>query len=428
MEAGVSKHRVVVVGSGFGGLAAVQALAGADVEVTLIDRRNHHLFQPLLYQVATASLSTSEIAWPIRHILRSRSEVTTLLATVTGVDAAGKAVVLEDGSRVDYDSLILATGARHAYFGHDEWERFAPGLKTLEDATTIRRHLLQAFEKAELTGDNAERQALLTFVIIGAGPTGVELAGSIAELCHRVLPSDFRRIDTRATRIILVEAGDRILAGFDPKLSEYAASALQRRGVQVRTGAQVTDITAEGVRIGDAFLQSRTVLWAAGVRASPAAEWLGAETDRAGRAKVSETLRLPDDPSVFVLGDTAHIVSAGSMVPGVAPAAKQQGAYAARVIRAALRGKPAPPPFRYRHQGDLATIGRNAAIIDLGKLTLSGRLAWWVWGISHIYFLIGTRSRIFVALSWLWSFLTRQNSGRLITQSDKVVLRNDRQS
>lgn len=422
------RQKIVVIGAGFAGLELVSGLKGTDCDITLIDRRNHHLFQPLLYQVATTVLSTAEVAWPVRRLFRKRKDVTTLMADVTDIDRMRKKVICADGTKVDYDWLAVATGAGHTYFGHDEWERFAPGLKTLEDATTIRRHLLQAFEKAELTSDDAERQALLTFVIIGAGPTGVELAGSIAELCHRVLPSDFRRIDTRATRIILVEAGDRILAGFDPKLSEYAASALQRRGVQVRTGAQVTDITAEGVRIGDAFLQSRTVLWAAGVRASPAAEWLGAETDRAGRAKVSETLQLPDDPSVFVLGDTAHIVSAGSMVPGVAPAAKQQGAYAARVIRAALRGKPAPPPFRYRHQGDLATIGRNAAIIDLGRLTLSGRLAWWVWGISHIYFLIGTRSRIFVALSWLWSFLTRQNSGRLITQSDKVVPRNDRQS
>ena len=419
-------QKIVVVGAGFAGLELVANLKGVDCDITLIDRRNHHLFQPLLYQVATTVLSTAEVAWPVRRLFRDRKNVTTLMADVTDIDRGRKKVICADGTEIAYDWLAVATGAGHTYFGHDEWERFAPGLKTLEDATTIRRRLLQAFEKAELIGDDAERQALLTFVVIGAGPTGVELAGSIAELCHRVLPNDFRRIDTRATRIILVEAGDRILAGFDPKLSEYAAAALQGRGVQVRTGAQVTDITAEGVRIGDEFLQARTVLWAAGVRASPAATWLNAETDRAGRAKVSETLCLPGDPSVFVLGDTAHIISAGMAVPGVAPAAKQQGAYTARAIRAALGGKPAPPPFRYRHQGDLATIGRNAAIIDLGRLTLSGRLAWWVWGISHIYFLIGTRARIFVALSWLWSFLTRQNSGRLITQSDKFAPGNDK--
>lgn len=420
------RQKIVVVGAGFAGLELVSRLKGMECDITLIDRRNHHLFQPLLYQVATTVLSTAEIAWPVRRLFRKRKDVTTLMADVTDIDRARKKVVCANGTEIDYDWLVVATGAGHTYFGHDAWERFAPGLKTLEDATTIRRRLLQAFEKAELIGNVPEREALLTFVIIGAGPTGVELAGSIAELCHRVLPPDFRRIDTRSTRILLVEAGDRILAGFDPKLSEYAVSALQGRGVRVMTGTQVTDITAEGVSAGDVFLPSRTVLWAAGVRASPAAIWLCAESDRAGRAKVNETLRLPGDTSVFVLGDTAHIVSAGSMVPGVAPAAKQQGAYAARVIRAALNGGAAPPPFRYRHQGDLATIGRNAAIIDLGRLRVSGRLAWWVWGILHIYFLIGTRSRIFVALSWLWNFLTRQNSGRLITQSDKFASGQDR--
>lgn len=414
------KHRVVVIGAGFAGLQLVQDLDGAGCEITLIDQRNHHLFQPLLYQVATTLLATSEIAWPIRRILRRRRDVTTLLATVTGIDRAAREVLLGDGGRVPFDTLVVATGARHAYFGHDDWEADAPGLKTLEDATTIRRRLLLAFERAELARDPAERAAQLTFAVIGAGPTGVELAGIIAELAHRILPGEFRRIDTRKARILLIEAGPRILPAFIPSLSAYAARALERRGVEVRTGVPVTDVGREGIVLGDQPLPARTVIWAAGVQASPAAAWLGAKADRAGRVIVSDRLALPDDPQIFVLGDTAHVENDGQPVPGVAPAAKQQGKHAARQIRARLQGKPPSGPFRYRHMGNLATIGRNAAVIDFGRFQMKGRLAWWVWGLAHIYFLIGARSRLMVSLSWLWSFLSGQNSARLITQKETL--------
>lgn len=413
-----ARHRIVVVGAGFAGLQLVQDLRGADCAITLIDQRNHHLFQPLLYQVATTLLATSEIAWPIRRVLRDRPEVVTLLARVTGIDRAARQVTLENGGRVPFDTLVLATGARHAYFGHDEWEADAPGLKTLEDATTIRRRLLLAFERAELTADPAERDANLTFAIIGGGPTGVELAGIVADLAHRVLPREFRRIDTRTARIMLIEAGPRVLPVFPQGLSDYAAAALRRRGVQVLTGRPVTAISDREVTIGDEAVPCRTVIWAAGVQASPAAEWLGAESDRAGRVIVNAQLTLPDDPRIFVLGDTAHVEMDGQPVPGLAPAAKQQGRYAAAAIRARLAGKPAPGPFRYAHQGNLATIGRNAAVIDFGRIRLTGWLAWWIWGIAHIYFLIGVRSRLVVAVSWLWSFLSRQNPARLITQKE----------
>jgi NADH dehydrogenase len=419
MEAGVSKHRVVVVGSGFGGLAAVQALAGADVEVTLIDRRNHHLFQPLLYQVATASLSTSEIAWPIRHILRSRSEVTTLLATVTGVDAAGKAVVLEDGSRVDYDSLILATGARHAYFGHDEWEKFAPGLKTLEDATTIRRKLLLAFEAAERESDPDKRRALLTFVIVGAGPTGVEMAGAIVELARITLKDEFRRSDPAGARVVLIEAADKVLGNFRPELSEYSLHALRNLGVEVILGETVTTIDADGLVYGGKRLDAECIIWAAGVQASPVAKWLSVEADRAGRVKVEADLTVPGHPDIFVIGDAATATKPdGKPVPGIGDAAKQAGQHAARLIRARLKGDTGSMPFRYKHKGDLATIGKRAAVIDFGWIQLRGWIAWWVWGLAHIYFLIDIKNRLAVALSWLWIYLSGQRSARLITQGD----------
>lgn len=414
------KHKVVVVGAGFAGLQLVQDLKGAGCDITLIDRRNHHLFQPLLYQVATTLLATSDIAWPIRRVVRARKDVTTLLATVEGVDRDKREVILKDGGRVPFDTLVIATGARHAYFGNDHWEADAPGLKTLEDATTIRRRLLLAFERAELSDDEAERKALLTFAVIGAGPTGVELAGIIAELAHRILPREFRRIDTHRTRVMLIEAGERILPSFDEDLSAYATRALERRGVEVKTGAPVTDCSAEGIVLGDRPIVARTVIWAAGVQASPAQEWLGAEADKAGRVIVGPNLTLPDNPSIFVLGDTAHVESGGRQVPGIAPAAKQQGSYAARAIRAGILGKPVSRPFRYRHMGDLATVGQNAAVIDFGRFRMKGRLAWWVWGIAHIYFLIGARSRLMVALSWLWSYFSGQNSARLITQQDKL--------
>lgn len=417
----MQEHHVVVVGGGFGGLQLVNDLKGVPVRITLIDRRNHHLFQPLLYQVATTLLSTAEIAWPIRSLYRDRPEVTTLLAEVTGVDTAGKAVLLQNGERVSYDTLVLATGATHAYFGHDEWEPMAPGLKTLEDATTIRRRLLLAFERAEMEEDPAVRDALLTFVIVGAGPTGVELAGIISELARETLPREFRRIDTRRTKVILVEAGPRILAAFTEDLSGYAHKKLESIGVDIRTGQAVTSCTHEGVVIGDTFVPSRTIVWAAGVGASPAAQWLGVEADRAGRAVVEKDFTVPGLPDVFVIGDTALVKREdGRPVPGVAPAAKQQGAYVARLIKARIAGKPLPAPFRYRHQGNLATIGKGAAIIDFGWMKMKGGLAWWIWGLAHIYFLIGTRSRFAVAWSWLWIYLSRHHSARLITQKETL--------
>ena len=414
-------YHVVVVGGGFGGLQLANDLKGAPVRITLIDRRNHHLFQPLLYQVATTLLATSEIAWPIRSFFRDRPEVTTLLAEVVGVDSEAHQVQLKGGQTIAYDTLVLATGATHAYFGHDEWEPVAPGLKTLEDATTIRRRVLLAFEQAELESDPAVRDALLTFTIVGAGPTGVELAGIISELARTTLPKEFRNIDTSKARIILVEAGPRVLAAFAEDLSAYALKALEALGVDVRFGKPVTSCSAEGVTIGDSFVPCRTIVWAAGVEASPAAKWLGIPADRAGRAVVDKELRAPGNEDIFVIGDTASVLREdGSPVPGIAPAAKQQGDYVAKVIKAKLAGKPAPGPFRYWHQGSLATIGKSAAIIDFGWIKLRGWLAWWVWGLAHIYFLIGTRWRIAVAWSWLWIYISRQHSARLITQRETM--------
>ena len=417
----MSEHHVVVVGGGFGGLQLVNGLKGAGVKITLIDRRNHHLFQPLLYQVATTILSTSEIAWPIRHLYADRPEVTTLLGEVNGVDAQAKTVTLRSGMVLNYDTLVLATGATHAYFGHDEWEPVAPGLKTLEDATTIRRRVLLAFERAEVESDPAVRDALLTFSIVGAGPTGVELAGIIAELAHFTLPKEFRNIDTRKTRVVLIEAGPRVLPAFAEDLSAYARKALEKLGVEVLTGTPVTQCTADGVTMGEAFIPSRTIVWAAGVQASHAALWLGVPADRAGRTIVEKDLTAPGLPDVFVIGDTASVTQEnGKPVPGIAPAAKQQGGYVAKVIRARMSGKPAPAPFKYFHQGSLATIGKSAAIIDFGPFKLKGWLAWWIWGLAHIYFLIGTRSRFSVAWNWFWIYMSGQHSARLITQRETM--------
>jgi NADH:quinone reductase (non-electrogenic) len=418
----IKPHRVVIVGAGFGGLEAAHRLAGAPVGVTLIDRRNHHLFQPLLYQVATASLATSEIAWPIRYLLRNRPDVTTLYATVTGVDAQAKRVLLDDGDGLPYDTLIVATGARHAYFGHDEWEPFAPGLKTLEDATTLRRRILVAFERAERETDPQRRAALLTFVIIGAGPTGVELAGTIAELAQDTLPPDFRNIDTHKTRVVLIEAGPRVLAGFPDDLSAYAHRSLESIGVEVMLGQAVTECNADGVVYGGNRLDTKTIIWAAGVRASPAAEWLGAPADRAGRLQVLPDLTVPGHPDIFAVGDTVTINGPdGKPVPGIAPAAKQQGRYVADTIKARLSGS-ALSPFHYQHAGSLAQIGKRKAVIDFGRIKLRGTVAWWIWGIAHIYFLIGLRNRLSVAISWLWIHARDQRAARLITQgSSKVV-------
>ncbi len=412
-------HHVVVVGAGFGGLAATHGLAGSDIKLTIIDQRNHHLFQPLLYQVGTATLSTSEIAWPIRHLVRKRKEVTTLLGAVTGIDMQNRSVLLEDGGTVSYDTLVLATGARHAYFGHDEWEPYAPGLKTLEDATLIRRRILLSFERAERETDASRRDALLTFVIVGGGPTGVELAGAIAELAHHNLPDEYRHIDTRRARVVLIEAGPRILPSFTDDLSAYAHAALERLGVEIHLGSPVSNCSAEGVIYGDRVLAAKVILWAAGVRASSAAAWAGLPADNAGRARVEPDLTAPGHPEIFVIGDTATINAwNGKPVPGIAPAAKQQGIHVARVIKARLNGDTAPRPFRYQHSGNLATIGKRAAVIDFGTVKVRGWLAWWVWGLAHIYFLIGVRNRLAVALSWLWIYVSGSRNACLITQGE----------
>jgi NADH dehydrogenase len=412
-------HHVVIVGAGFGGLAAAQELAGAAVRITIIDQRNHHLFQPLLYQVATAALATSEIAWPIRYLVRKRQEITTLLGVVSGVDAQSRTVMLEDGAAVSFDTLILATGARHAYFGHDEWEPFAPGLKTLEDATSIRRRVLLSLERAERESDPVRRAALLTYVIVGGGPTGVEMAGAIVELVYQNLVGEFRRIDTRQARVLLIEAGQRILPSFAPDLSAYAHRALERLGVEVQVGSAVTDCNSSGVVVGGRSIAADVILWAAGVRASPAAAWLAAPADNAGRVKVAADLSAPGHADIFVIGDTATInVWRGKPAPGIAPAAKQQGVHVARTIKRRLAGDSQPRAFRYMHAGDLATIGKRSAVIDFGWCKLRGWIAWWVWGMAHIYFLIGLRNRLAVALSWLWIYMTGSRSACLITQVD----------
>ncbi|KSV81833.1 MULTISPECIES: NAD(P)/FAD-dependent oxidoreductase [Sinorhizobium/Ensifer group] len=414
-------HRVVIVGGGFAGLQLAKDLKCPETNVTIIDRRNHHLFQPLLYQVATTVLATSEIAWPIRAVFRGRKDVRTLLGEVVGVDMENKFVKMKDGHAVPYDTLVLATGARHAYFGRDDWEPFAPGLKALEDATTIRRRLLLAFEKAELETDPDARRALLTFGIIGAGPTGVEMAGIIAQLAHRTLVEEFRSIDTTEARILLIEAGPRVLPVFPETLSEYARKSLTGMGVEVRTGRPVTACNEDGISIGEEFVASRTVIWAAGVQASKAAVWIGAERDRAGRAVVQPDLTVDGHPEIFVVGDTASVKTAeGNLVPGIAPAAKQQGKYVAAVIKARRLQRQTPPPFKYKHLGNLATIGPSSAVIDFGRLRLKGWIAWWIWGLAHIYFLIGTRSRMAVALNWLWVFVSGHHSARLITQKETL--------
>ena len=338
-----------------------------------------------------------------------------------GIDPVSKCVRLDDGGSLPYDTLVLATGARHAYFGHDEWEPFAPGLKTLEDATTLRRRILVAFERAERESDPERRAALLTFVIIGAGPTGVELAGTIAELAQDTLPPDFRNIDTHKTRVVLIEAGPRVLAGFADELSAYALHSLEKIGVEVVLGQAVTECTADGVVYGDNRLDARTIIWAAGVRASPAAEWLNAPADRAGRLQVLPDLTVPDLPDIFAIGDTVAIAGpGGDPVPGIAPAAKQQGRYVAQVIKARLAGRTSPP-FRYKHAGSLAQIGKRSAVIDFGRIKLRGALAWWIWGIAHIYFLIGVRNRLSVAINWLWIYARDQRAARLITQGSSKV-------
>ena len=410
-KAAKSIPRVVIVGAGFGGLAAAKRLANRDIEVTLIDRRNHHLFQPLLYQVATAALSPADIAGPIRAILSKARNVRVLLDEVTEVDPTCQTVHLASGRDVDYDTLILATGARHSYFGNDSWAANAPGLKTIEDALAIRRKVLLALEQAEAEVDQERRRALLTFAVVGGGPTGVEMAGAIAELARRSVTDDFRRITPGCSRIILIEGGDRILPGFSPKLSAAAEESLRKLGVEVRVGAAVADIGAGYVHFGNELLFASTVIWAAGVQASPAADWLHVERDRNGRIYVEPDLRVRRRGEVYAIGDTANAAGPGGRpLPAVAPVAKQQGNYVADLI---LGGRASP--FVYRDYGNLATIGRNKAIIDWGDVQLSGFIAWLIWSFAHIWFLIGFRSRLTVGISWLWNYLTQQRSVRLIT-------------
>jgi NADH dehydrogenase len=409
-----SRPHIVIIGAGFGGLSAAKRLGKLAADVAVIDRRNHHLFQPLLYQVATAALSPADIAAPIRGILARQANTNVILGSVTGIDTTGRTVLI--GNRhIPYDLLIIATGARENYFGHDEWAAVTSGLKTIEDATTMRRRILMAFERAEGSDDEAERRRLLTFVIIGGGPTGVELAGALAELAKAALARDFRHIDPTTARIILVEAGPRLLPSFPPKLSAVAARALTRLGVELRLGTPVTQCDREGAVLGDERIDSRTLIWAAGVAASPAAAWLEVEPGRGGRVVVRPDLSLPEHPEIFVIGDTAQVEGPDGALPGVAPVAKQEGAYVASVIAARVADTRPPGPFRYRNLGNLATIGRKEAVVDFGRLTLTGRVAWLVWGLAHIYFLIGFRNRMAVAVDWLWSYLTYQRGARLIT-------------
>jgi NADH:ubiquinone reductase (H+-translocating) len=410
--------RVVIVGGGFGGLWAAKTLANAPVEVVVIDRENYHLFQPLLYQVATAGLSPADIAAPIRGIVGAYRNVTVLLGEIVGVDVVARAVSIMGGRHMPYDYLILATGARHAYFGHDEWELLAPGLKRIEDATEIRRRILLAFERAESEADADERRRLMSLVIVGGGPTGVELAGAIAELARRALAKDFRNINPRATRIILVEAGPRLLPSFPEDLSNDAIRRLEQLGVEVRLGTPVTAIDSSGVTIGPARIDSRTVIWAAGVAASPAGNWIGAKCDRVGRIEFDQDLTVPGHREIFAIGDTALALDAnGNPLPGIAPVAKQQGRYVGNLLKARLRGAEQTEPFRYRSYGNLATIGRKAAVIDFGWIHLRGLVAWVIWSVVHIYFLIGSRNRAMVALDWLWAYFTFQRGARLITGS-----------
>ncbi len=407
---------VVIVGGGFGGLKAVYGLRLAACRITVIDKRNYHLFQPLLYQVATASLSPADIATPIRAMFRDQHNVRVLLGEVTGVDTALRQVSLSDNTRLDYDYLVLATGARHSYFGRDEWEPFAPGLKRIDDATAIRRRLLLAFEQAENCADPKARQDLLTFAIVGGGPTGVELAGAIAELARHGLAGEFRNIDPGQARVLLIQSAARLLPAFSERSSAFAERALRELGVEVLTNSKVEHIDAEGVMVSGQRIGTRTAFWAAGVIASPAARWVRGAADSAGRIKVGPDLAVPEFANVFAVGDTALSEAwNGKPVPGLAPAAKQQGIYVAKAIKARLEGREAPPPFRYHHLGNLATIGRKAAVVDFGVIRLSGVLAWWLWGIVHVLFLVDVRKRLTVAIEWFWAYLTYQRGTRLIT-------------
>ncbi|MEL6913091.1 MAG: NAD(P)/FAD-dependent oxidoreductase [Pseudomonadota bacterium] len=410
------RPRVVIIGAGFGGLAAAQELQDAPVDVTLVDKRNYHLFQPLLYQVATADLSPADVAWPIRGLFADEKNVKVALSEVQEIDLENQRV-LGDTAAFDYDHLIIATGAQHSYFGNEQWEPHAPGLKRIVDATEIRKRILMAFERAEVATDPDVQARELTFVVVGGGPTGVELAGAISELARQSLAKDFRNIDPTGTRVILVEAGPRVLATMPEKLSGKALKSLEGLGVEVQLDTMVEDITEEGVKTSKGFIPAATKVWGAGVKVRKLGTWLGTETDRSGRVAVEADLSLPGHPEVFIIGDAAKVPWKGDLdVPGIAPAAKQTGHFVGkRLARQAAGKRVSAQGFKYKHRGNLATIGRNAAVIDWGWLQLSGALAWWIWGFAHVYFLIGVRRPVFVLLSWFWSYVTFSKGARLIT-------------
>ncbi|MGH8397437.1 MAG: NAD(P)/FAD-dependent oxidoreductase [Gammaproteobacteria bacterium] len=418
---GQNLPHIVILGAGFGGLTCAKALHRTHARVTIIDQRNFHLFQPLLYQVATAALSPADIAMPVRRILHRQSNVEVVLGRVAAIDCQARSIhVAETDRLIQYDYLVVATGARHSYFGHDDWEPFAPGLKTVEDATAIRHRILNAFEKAEVIEDNDERRRLLSFVVIGGGPTGVEMAGAIAELARTELVMKYRRLYGQRARIILVEAGANLLSAFPISLVKKAHHSLEQLGVEVLTGTAVEHCSAQGILAGGRCIEARTLIWAAGVAASTAATWLGVEADKAGRVRVEPDLSLQGNADIFVIGDTARVTNPdGKIVPGIAPPAKQEGAYVGRLLTRRVTGRRPPSAFRYRNYGNLATIGRKSAIVDFGWLRLSGLPGWWTWGAAHIFFLIGFRNRVMVALSWLWAYLTSEYGTRLITGSGR---------
>jgi NADH dehydrogenase len=412
--------RVAIIGAGFGGLEAAKTLRREPVEITLIDRQNYHCFQPLLYQVATAALSPADVAWPIRHILRQQENATVLMTEVNGIDPVARIVSTEAGP-FSFDFLVIATGARNSYFGRDHWAEVAPGLKRIEDATRIRRNILSAFEEAEIAREDSERKRLLTFVIIGGGPTGVEMAGAIAEIARQTLARDFRRIDPRAARIVLIEGGPRLLPTFSEPHSSYARDTLATIGVDVMTSSPVLQCDSRGVELAGSRIEAGSIIWAAGVMASPAAQWLSAEHDRGGRVVVRSDLSLQGFNNIFVIGDTASVKDAsGKPVPGLASAAKQMGKYIGKLIAARVAGQ-SVPPFHYRHEGSLATIGRRAAVVELGPIQLKGFIGWMFWSAVHIYFLIGLRNRFVVAITWLWSYVTFKRGARLITEVPPLV-------
>ncbi len=412
--AATPRPKVVIVGGGFAGLSAARSLRNAPCDITLVDRRNHHLFQPLLYQVATAALNPGDIAYPIRSVLRNQPNVRTILARADRIDMQHKTVQLKDGDEIPFDYLIVATGATHSYFGRDEWEPWAPGLKTIEDALEVRRRVLSAYEAAEREHDVEKLRKLLTFVVVGGGPTGVELAGALMEIGRETVAKDFRSFDPRSLRVVLVEGSDRVLPPYSPRLSQKAMDALVAMGVEVRVGARVTSIDKDGVQIGDERISARTVLWAAGVAASPLGKTLGSATDRAGRVVVKPDLSVEGHPNVFVTGDLMSLQQASGPVPGVAPAAIQSGRWAAKNLERILRGQPTQP-FRYRDKGSLATIGRAAAVGRLGKVEATGFVAWWMWWLIHIAYLIGFRNRIVCMVGWAWQYFAFSRGARLIT-------------